>query len=136
MTKAKKTQSVLHETTERLPVKLTEAELLDFGQRLAQVDSDAATHAGHADAVKKELKAKETALDAERSRIAGIVRNKHEPRDVDCHVVAYFETNRAVTVRLDTGEVVPGSERTLSIDERQESLGLVPVRLPAPTVDA
>ncbi len=130
------TQKVLLKTTERLPVKLTEDELLDFGQRLAQVESDASTHAAHADSVKKELKAKETALDAERSRLAGIVRSKHEPRDIDCHLIGYFETNRVNTIRLDTGEVVPGSERAMNLAERQESLELDPGELTASEVDA
>lgn len=130
MKRATTNEKVLMRVTERLPVKLEQDELLDFGQRLAEVDSEIQSHNLHCEAVKKDLKAKETELESKRSRLAGIVRNKAEHRDVECVVLAYFDTNRVRTIREDTGKVVPGSERAMHPDERQESMPLAEMKSP------
>jgi hypothetical protein len=103
-----------------LPVPLTQAELLDFGQRLAKQDSEIRGHEAHADAVKKDLKSKEQALDSERSRLSNIVRNKAEVRDVRVSIWRDYQARELREVREDTGEVV--FTRPLRGDEFQTEL--------------
>lgn len=93
------------EEVKQLPVKLRTEELADFAQRLASADSDVHSHDAHADAVKKELKAREQALVSERTRLASIVRNKAELRDVRVSCWRDFVAREYREVREDTGEV-------------------------------
>lgn len=110
----------LHDKVEPHPVKLSAEELLDFGQRLSSVEYDVRSHESHADSVKKDLKAKETALVAERSRLAGIVRSKAEHRDVRVTVWKDLDAREYREVRDDTGEVT--FKRPLRPDELQAHL--------------
>ena len=119
---AKSDLKLLYTITERLPVVLTRDELLDRGQRLAQCDADLASHMSYEESIKKDLKAKSTKIEAERSRLANVVRQKAELRDVQCDVLGYFEENVVRTTRKDNGEVT--SERAMTLDERQEALDL------------
>lgn len=125
MTKPKKKtpdDKVLYEGVELLPVPLTEKELLDRGQQLAQVDADIGAHNEHADSVKKDLKAKEQALSSERARLANVVRQKREPRQVTTSGIARWKENIVETVRADTDEVI--RRRPLEAHERQQILDL------------
>jgi hypothetical protein len=105
------------EFEQQLPVKLTQEELLKRGAQLAQLHADAAQHAVHADSVKRDLKAKETALEAEGSRLAGVVRTGYEPRPVVVQRWHDYKRNVSYDMRTDTGEIF--GERALSPDERQ-----------------
>lgn len=108
------------EFEQQLPVKLTQDELLKRGAQLAQLHADFAQHQMHADSVKKDLKAKETALEAEGSRLAGIVRTGFEPRPVVVQRWHDFRRNVSYDLRIDTGETF--GERALTGDERQGTL--------------
>lgn len=112
------------EFEQQLPVKLTQEELLERGSLLAQLHADFAQHTVHAESIKKDLKAKETALEAEASRVAGIVRTGFEPRSVT--VQRWFDYHRNVKfdLRVDTGEVF--NERALTPEDRQGVLVLLP----------
>jgi len=118
--KAKSGLVYLQEKIEQHPVALANDELLEFGQRLSSVEYDVRSHESHADSVKKDLKAKETALAAERSRLAGIVRNKAEHRDVRVVVLKDLDAREYREIRSDTGEVT--FKRPLRPDEMQDSL--------------
>lgn len=96
----------IRERIDPLPVKLTTEELLSYGQRLAQARIDMATHLAKAESIKKDLKAEESKIEAEWSRIATIVSNKSEFRDVRVDVIHDFETEEEVHYRQDTAEVV------------------------------
>lgn len=106
------------EFEQQLPVKLTQDELLKRGSQLAQLHSDYAQQQVHADSVKKDLKAKETALEA--SRVAGIVRTGFEPRPVVVQRWHDYRRNVAYDIRVDTGETF--GERALTPEERQGTL--------------
>lgn len=118
--KQKKSRIVLdREDVKQLPVKLGVDELADFAQRLAKADSDVHSHDMHADSVKKDLKAKEQALISDRTRLAAIVRNKSEVRDVRVTVWRDFEKREYREVREDTGEVIytrPLHEQELQVE--------------------
>lgn len=103
-----------------LPVVLLTEELLDRGARLAKLEDVLAEHEAHSESVKRELKAKEAHIAAERSFLANVVRNKKEPRQVQVREVANFETNMLAVIRQDTGEVV--RDRPLTAEERQVNL--------------
>lgn len=112
------------EFEQQLPVKLTQEEMLSRGALLAQLHADFAQHTMRAESIKKELKAKETALEAEASRVAGIVRTGFEPRSVT--VQRWFDYHRNVKfdMRADTGEVF--NERALTPEDRQGVLVPMP----------
>jgi hypothetical protein len=80
--------------------------LLDRGQKLAQVEADLQDHQTHADQVKKELKARESQLKAERAFLANVVRARKEPRDVEVQAFLAERAGHVDDVRMDTGEVV------------------------------
>ncbi len=103
-----------------LPVELTEDELLDRGRRLAECEERARTHEAHAESVKRELKSKEAEITSERSRLAGIVRSRKEPRDVECVATRDFVAGKFFIRRTDTGEVV--ESRSLALHELQPEL--------------
>lgn len=113
---------VLNTFTESLDVRLDDLELLERGQRLAQIDTELKAHDEHAKNLKDELKANETRLRAERTRLSNVVRNKKEPRQVDCQEEALFRRGIAVVIRLDDCTVV--RERPLAPTEAQDSLDL------------
>lgn len=108
------------EDIQQLAVKLQVDELAEFAQRLAKADSDVHSHDMHSDAVKKELKAKEQALTSERTRLAAIVRNRAEVRDVRVSCWRDFEKREYREVREDTGEVT--YTRPLNSQELQAEL--------------
>jgi hypothetical protein len=108
------------EFLQHLPVALSDRELLDFGQRLAKCQADLAEHNLHAEQVKKDLKAKESAIEAERARLSGIIREKKEIRDVQCERWHFYDRGEVEEVRSDTGEVI--YTRRMEMHERQVKL--------------
>lgn len=105
---------------QQLPVKLTPEELLEKGQQLAHVEEKMLEHEQTADAMKKNLKAKETALIAERSNLANIVRSKHELRDVRVSIVHDYGKTNVDRYRDDTGVKI--ESRPMNDNERQRIL--------------
>lgn len=116
---------LLAEHTEQLLCKLTRDELLERGQRLAQLSEDMAEHQVKAELQKKELKAQEARIAEEQSRLAAIVRAKAEPREVVVQEFADYLRGSYYRRRTDTHEVIPGSERPLRPEEKQGALPLV-----------
>lgn len=116
------TEKKISEHIEQLPVKLTDTELLDRGQKLAKIQSDLAEHYANEESIKKQLKSKEAALEAERSKLAGAIRSKAEPRDVRVEEWARFKSGVIEHIRMDTGEVI--FSRDLMPSERQTTLPL------------
>lgn len=107
---------------EDMPVKVTEDESAKYGRRLAQIEQEMTEHHVREDDLKKQLKATETRLEAERVQIAGIVRSGFEPRPVRVEHWARFEDGLYEEVRHDTGEVLSGRVRPLTERERQDDL--------------
>lgn len=99
-----------------LPCRLTEAELLKKGDRLAAIELEIAELKDKRAGVSAEIKD----LADERADLADAVDRKLEKRKVPCEWRKDFEAQRVVLVRLDTAEVV--DERPLTADDRQVSL--------------
>ena len=117
----KATDNKLIATTVRLlPVDLTSEELLDRARRLAECEERLREESDRQDQVKKELKSRENAIVADRSRLAAVVRTRQEPRD-ECEVRENYVRNVRTVTRLDSGEVL--EECPLTLEERQLVLG-------------
>lgn len=104
--------------TRILPCRLTDAELLDRGNALAtwrgvrnERDADRAAEA-------KRLRALVDEADEEIDRLAAIIRDRAEPRSVECR--SELHGYEVVTVRLDTGEEV--KRRAATDADRQAEL--------------
>lgn len=115
-------KQVLSTYKAELEVKLHAEEVHDYAKRLAAIEGEVAQHEDHAKSVKADLAAKAAALKAERSKVALKVRTEKEVRQVPCTITAHWRTNRAITTRDDTGEVI--AERPLSAGERQTALAI------------
>lgn len=131
MATKKHKRSVTRFEVQLLPVKLTTDELLERGQQLAQVEQSLSDHERHADSVKKDLTAKRTSLQAERSRLSRIVTDKAEQRDVRVTVTVDYDERELTQMRNDTGEVV--YRRGLRAEELQEAFDLSNARVESST---
>lgn len=99
-----------------LPVDLTAAEKLDFGEKMAEAELAIV-------ALKKEmepLKAEVKEHAEERKRLAECIDSGTEERDVNCKWIENLDENVRRLVRQDTGAVV--EEIALTAEERQEKL--------------
>jgi hypothetical protein len=112
---------------QRLPVMLTEQELLGVGDRAAHLSKEA----HEAEEARKEADATAKAtvkrLQNEADALLATVRDKREYRLVSCERRYEYKTGRVVETRVDTGEQL--SERPMRDDERQTELGLGDDRL-------
>lgn len=108
---------VIGRTTEEVAVPVTQVEVLIAAEQLARCETELGELKAHADAQKKELKAKESAILSRRSDLAAVVREKKAIRHVDVQLLANFTNGTLSKVRVDTGETI--SQRKLSDDERQ-----------------
>lgn len=113
--------------TMSLPVKLTETDLALRAQELATAESVLAEHESQllralesAKGTKKKLE--NEIFDARHvvGRLARVVRERHEDREVPIMETSDYELGAINTCRTDTGEVV--ATRGMSQEERQQSL--------------
>lgn len=113
------------EVVEELPVRLTPEEFESRARELAQCEIELRDEQEHADTVKKGLKEREGVILVKRSRLSGVVRTGKEPRPVRVERWIRYDEGIYEEVRLDTGEILPGSRRQLSPSERQVDLPLL-----------
>ena len=119
MTDPKETE-VLEQHKEDLQVQLHPEEVHDYAKRLAAIEGELAQLEDHIKSVKADLAAKKAKLTSERSNVALKVRTEKETRSVGVTMTAHFRTNRVISTRDDTHEVI--AERALSAGERQAAL--------------
>ena len=103
---------------------LTRDELLQFGEDLANVQSDLNELEAQLTGIKNEFKAKTAAKEAEEARLGNLLRQKYEMRDVECEVTYDFDEAVVTIKRLDTEEVV--QTRPMTDIELQRELKLFP----------
>lgn len=117
--------TVLKHVTKKLPVALTDSELIEKARDLGEVIEDIASEtAGQADQ-KAQMKARLTELHAREQQLASVVRRREETRDVACELLTDDGIN-AQLIRLDTNVLVVA--RPLSEEERQMTLPVEPER--------
>jgi hypothetical protein len=117
----------IDEFQQRLPVLLTEHELLGVGDRAAHLSKEA----HEAEKARKEADATAKAtvkrLQNEADALLATVRDKKEYRLVKCQRLYDYRLGNVTEIRTDTGEQL--SERPMRDDERQTELGLGDDRL-------
>ena len=122
----------LRPRTEGFAVKLTSEERIELGDALTkkldeleQVKADNARQ-------RKAMKQAEETREAEIRKLAAFYRQGEALKQIPVQRIADIPRNVSLLVRLDTGEIVRGRDRTLTDAEREE---LLQVRLPLPGVD-
>jgi hypothetical protein len=119
MTKA---LEIIGKHVEDLSVKLSDEEVMERGNRLANIEGEIERHTSHETNVKADLKATRSRLEAERGRIAQQVRSRSELRPIEVEIVADFKAGLVRDIRVDTCATV--RTRALSEAERQGALKL------------
>jgi len=125
---AKKTSTAEPENETRrktrrlLRVLLTEGEERQLGKDLARARHllGASTDA-KAEAV-SQFKAEIEKMEAEMNRLAALINNGYEYRDVECEVISNYRDGQITVLRVDTGEEVEA--RAMNEAERQMGLPL------------
>lgn len=103
-----------------LPCKLTEAELKEFGAKLAKGCEDIAAEESRQKDQKSEMKARLDGMESGRTQLAIIVRRQEEQRDVECEECFDYDLGKVTTSRRDTGEEI--HTRAMTSAERQQPL--------------
>lgn len=115
----------LHRTVIRpLACRLTEEELLQKGQQLAEAVEDIQSEERRQTDIKASMKARLTALEARRDEVSVAIRRREEERDVEVDIWHDFARGIVQDIRRDTGEVI--HYRPMSDDERQQGLPMEP----------
>ena len=107
-------------SNEFLPCKLTNEELLDYGDQMARVQQDINAEEDRQKSAKEELKSRMAKLESQRSELANKVARKEEYRDVEVETTINYEAETYSKIRLDTGEVL--FQREITEEERQMEL--------------
>jgi hypothetical protein len=102
--------------------RLSNDDLRKYGQDLAIAVQQCTDEEIRQGVTRKLMKETLEQLEEERDRLATLVSNACEKRQVECIVQADFISNKAYTMRMDTGEVI--DERALNPEEQQLPLGI------------
>ena len=117
-------REIIGRTTGETSVELTEAEFAQRAGRLAQMEVEIDDEKNEQANERRKMKERMGQLEAERARLAGIVRDRREVRDVTVILEADFGLGIVLETVEDTGVVV--KERAITDAERQ--LALFPPR--------
>ena len=104
------------------PVQLTSAELLDKSKESAILTRDIETTKVRQVSVKQELKSTLDRMEAHRQELSSQIEREEVYRPVEVECRLDFTIDQYVEIRMDTGEVIPGSSRPIRDDERQEHM--------------
>jgi hypothetical protein len=107
-------------TTKKLPVLLTEDELRERGDALAESVEKTAALAEEKKAQDAEINGKIKLSKEITRKLSRIIASKTEDREVECEITKDFERGTVTVHRCDTGEVV--ETRAMSPEERQEEM--------------
>jgi hypothetical protein len=118
----------------KLPVELTEAELLARAREWAEAEDELQRVAATLAAAKAEAKARTAELSERVTELQRQIRTGKERRDVVCYHRTDHRRGCVETIRMDTAEVV--STRALRPEERQSKLALHMGESPAEEQDA
>lgn len=105
-----------------LPCRLTDPELIERGQRLAETLENIKAEDSRQEMLKREMKSQAAALEAKRDALVLVVARREELRRIEFEDVIAWHLNVVRRVRKDTGEIV--TERFITKEERQQRLDL------------
>lgn len=111
--------------TEMLKVPLTDAELLKFGDDLAQKQHYYTTLDNEKKDVAANYKAKCVSCEGEIVLLSNLLIQKYELRDIEVERRHNYDKGTITVVRMDTGEIVYG--RSMTKAESQRELALWPL---------
>lgn len=106
--------------TEQLLCSLTDEQMRERAHRMGALIAEMEGVALRKKSLTADLSAEQKRLEAERSKLAMVLREGQELREVTVEVVRDFAHAEQVETRLDTGAVV--RRRTLTADEMQMEL--------------
>lgn len=112
--------------TEILPVKLTNDELRERGERLAGLLEEIATEEAEKKAANDMAKDVIERLETKAYMLARVIRSRQEDREVQVDEVEDLEAKEFRTVRIDTGETV--HRRRMTPEELQRPLPIEGIR--------
>lgn len=120
-----------HRYDDRLPCKLTEDEIQDLEIELASITCGRIRKEQEAELIRETIKGVK-----ERERdLADQIGKAEETRDVEC-IEYLLPTLEIITVRADTGEIIPDRKRTATAHELQEPIpGTAAAQAPAAADD-
>lgn len=125
MSNIKKKEPIVKKETRELPVKLSEAEVTEYGRKLAQLDADLRTVQNEKKNAADEYKGREAAISAEAGDYSRKIRDGQEHRMVDVELTYDLKTATRTTTRTDTKEVVNTAPMTAQ-EIREVSQGDLP----------
>lgn len=120
MVKAK-TKGKYETVVKVLPVELTDKEVQERGEKLAELEQDAQECREEAAANAARYRERKKALAEQIAKVSKCINDGKEDRQVTCDLVPDYRRNLMEIVRQDTNEAV--DSRALTADERQMELG-------------
>lgn len=112
----------LEKVTLHLTCDLTDAEVRDYAEQLADAHRRIQREKENLKSVSAQIKSEITLAEAKANNCAEKVNSKQEFRDIECRIIYDFAKREKTTVRTDTGATVK-TER-IHDDELQEDLGV------------
>jgi hypothetical protein len=119
---------------QQLTVDLTPVEVAQLSQQLAELTTKQAQLEEEKKAVTSSLKERLDRVLCDARSCARKVTTKKDVREVECHILADYDTGRATTYRVDTWERL--TDRNLTASERQQSLEFEEEEESAPVDDS
>lgn len=107
-----KRPSVVRKQVMKLKCKLTDTELMECGQQIANANEKLWLLEREMESVKAQYKAKVAEQDAIVQKNCSLIGLKFEHRNVTVEVTRDYEAETVTAVRLDTGEVIETREMT------------------------
>lgn len=112
--------TLLKTITRNLPCRLSDDELRQRGDALAETCQELHAEEQRQTDVKAQMKARMTELEAKQTRLSIVISRREEYRDVPCDQFGDTVRGTVDIVRRDTAEVV--ETRPMTDSERQQSL--------------
>lgn len=107
---------------EYLKCMLTEAQLKEQAEKMADNLSQIAQYEADLKSIKRQIEADIAKCQSELTSAHEKYRSGFQMANIDCEVRKNFQTNTVTVIRLDTGEMI--RERALTAEERQLMLEL------------
>lgn len=107
----------IEKTTEILPVKLTQEEIIENAKKLAKATNDLRDAETRKAEVVSQLTADCKRLKSAADSLSLLISNGYEYRNIECELIYDFNKGTKTLTRIDTGEIVRTVE--ISIEERQ-----------------
>jgi hypothetical protein len=103
-----------------LEIKLTDAELQDYGKQMAQATSELGRKKDYRKSVIAQIDSEVKSVEAKVNALADKINSGIEYRETECTLIYNYKKMLRHTVRIDTGEVV--AEQKITPEELQTEI--------------